>query len=339
MKAEKLLHAIGDISDQYIQEAAPQKRKKKRPVLRSLAALATAAAIFAVAVWGNMLLNPKNTFTVNAYAMEANAEGKVELHSFDLVNQPEIWSGYATDSTLFINVGLNCEGENVESVAFSVDNGTFAKLNIDETKFAPSQSSSLLYINKDEKIPLSYLDFVPEGNEIVIHENELSDHLLVFWGKEIENIKNLPDKIDIMATVTFVDGKTKQQTITIDLSGEGVYSLLNVAEEKIYGVHDNEPVIDESYLPEVEQAFLSQIDQDGTLEDIRIQKIQPYEDTLRQNVWSVTFDVLPRPEHRTMWVAGNGEDGNDGWIINKELFVEATMENGKIEVEILGTGL
>lgn len=338
MKADKLLDAIGSISDKYIEEAAPQKRKRNRPIVRSVASLATLAAVFFFVVFGNMLLNPKNTFTISAFAMESDAEGKVELQSIDLVNQPDIWSGYALNNFLFINVGLKCEGKHIKSVEFSVEDGIFAKLSIDEAKFAPSQKSPIFYVTQEDQIPLSYLDFETVGNQLLLDENTMTDDLLIFWGKEIGNLKNLPEKIEIYATATFTNGETQQQTITIDLSGEGVYSLMNIAEEKLFGINNNTPVIDASYIPEIEKAFLSRINQDGSLDDIKVRQLEPYEDTLWQNVWSVTFDVLPKPERKMQWIAGNGEDGTDGWIINKSLFIEVALQNGKIEVEILGTG-
>lgn len=75
--------------------------------------------------------------------METDKDGKIELHSFDLVDQPEIWSGYATDSTMFVNVGFRCKGENIKSVKFSAADGVFAKLRVDEKKLR--QARKLLH--------------------------------------------------------------------------------------------------------------------------------------------------------------------------------------------------
>ena len=338
MKSENLFDAIGHISDEYVEESAPKNRKKKHS-FRPLVALASAAAVLMVAILGSSLFGADNTFSIDAYAVETDKDGKIELHSFDLVDQPEIWSGYATDSTMFVNVGFRCKGENIKSVKFSAADGVFAKLRVDEKKVETIKKTTAFYIKKDEQIPLSSFDFEVAGSDMTVDGDLMTEDLLIFWGKDIYNIKNLPAKVDIDVNVTFKNGETEKKTVTLDLSGEGIYSLLDIDRERLFGVNNGETVIDESYIPQIEEAFISKLNEDGTLESVKVNQIKHDENTLWQNVWRVEFDILPCDGKEDEWIAGNGRLEDSGWIRDKSLFIELSLKDGKIEVEIIGTGL
>jgi hypothetical protein len=56
---------------------------------------------------------------------------------------------------------------------------------------------------------------------------------------------------------------------------------------------------------------------------------------------TVNFSVKARlaPDGHTDWIAGNGEQGSDGWILNKFMYVMIDKVSGKYQAEFLGTGL
>ena len=174
---------------------------------------------------------------------------------------------------------------------------------------------------------------------MIVDGDLMTEDLLIFWGKDIYNIKNLPAKVDIDVNVTFKNGETEKKTVTLDLSGEGVYSLLDVNRERLFGVNNGETVIDESYIPQIEEAFISKLNEDGTLESVKVNQIKHDENTLWQNVWRVEFDILPCDGKEDEWIAGNGRLEDSGWIRDKSLFIELSLKDSEIEVEIIGTGL
>jgi hypothetical protein len=51
----------------------------------------------------------------------------------------------------------------------------------------------------------------------------------------------------------------------------------------------------------------------------------------------IRFSVLPKGES-VYWIAGNGIDGKDGWIIHKYLLILIRLIKDNYQIEIIGTG-
>ena len=203
----------------------PQKQWE-RPVFKTAVSLASVAAVICLIVLGGTLLFPQdgNVFELKAYALAQQADGSIEQREVDLVNETYDWSFNDDGENVYINIWLKCEGENIESVDFYVDEGFFAKQYIirengqivrDGVPMAGSGSTIMRYGN----------DYVNVGSHFTLHADEMTEDLLVFWGTEsrrVGNDLNLPSQLTIRAVATFNDGKTQEEALAFDLSMEGM---------------------------------------------------------------------------------------------------------------------
>ena len=60
------------------------------------------------------------------------------------------------------------------------------------------------------------------------------------------------------------------------------------------------------------------------------------------NTWIVGYSVLPKDipdEGDSLWIAGNGEYGENGWIVGKAFYVYVVKTDGVVDLRIIGTGL
>jgi len=336
-------------------------RKNKRPAIKSAVALATLAAMFFLAVFGNTWINPhnENIFVIKAYAMEQQADGSIELFEVNLPNERVGWVGALTDDNEFyLSVGLQCKGENIKSVEFTTDEGFFATLSLKTESGNPVVAITVdagdgqlgnifvMYGTDFEKVGdklILVLDnFEKAGSRLILDKGTMTDDLLIFWGNKNEegraSVRTRPENVDIRAIVTFNDGQTQEQVVTLDFSGTGVYTIENIYDDGYWEIPNDLLELDEPLFPAIKGEFAAILRQDDTLEEIYINKVALYTDTVRQNVWVVDFDVKPKPEHMAKWLAGNGEERGD-WIMHKWVYIEVTVQNGALVAEIIGTEL
>ena len=60
------------------------------------------------------------------------------------------------------------------------------------------------------------------------------------------------------------------------------------------------------------------------------------------NTWIVGYSVLPMEvpdQGDSHWIAGNGEYGENGWIIGKSFYVYVVKTDGVVDLRVIGTGL
>jgi len=238
LKAKKLFQAIENISDKYIEEAAPQSQYRKRPLIYAVATLASLAAVICFVVFGNMFLNPpienNNVFSVKAYAMEQQSGGSAELRELDLINMSNVPGGYLDGKYLYLNVGLKCEGENIKKVDFSAEDGFFAKQCIKrENGKIVTENIPTLYVDENKTLMVYGNYFEKVGEVLTLDKEMITDDLLIFIGKENVNIKDVSEKMKmtIHALATFNDGKTQEQTITLDYSNVEAVIVAGFTEE------------------------------------------------------------------------------------------------------------
>ena len=225
MKSEKLFFMIGNISDEYILSAEPKNRRKSQTVFRSFAASITAAAVIALIVFGNLILSTQNSFSVTAYAMEKQEDGTAAFREVDFANSSDDWYGYSDGKDFYLNVGLKCGGENIKSVELSTDdNCFFAKRRVDaDGRSIPIENAPMLYGGGKNYFALTYNEFEKIGGSITLDRDVLNDDFILFLGKENADLKNHPQKMTVYALVTFDNGKTQEETITLDLSGMNAF--------------------------------------------------------------------------------------------------------------------
>lgn len=223
------------VREKCVRQAIPQEQRRKRPRFRSAFTLATAAAVICLMVFGSMFLTPQddNIFVIKAYAMEVQEDGSVQLREVDIADtRPEYWGGYINGetNTMYVGLGLRCEGENIESVEFSTASGFFAKQyigNLSNIKTSGDISVGSLRVGPDNQMVVFGRDFDDIGSTIIL-DNETSNDYLLFWGGNyVESAESesppFPKEINVHAKATFSNGKTVEKDVTIDLSGTGLY--------------------------------------------------------------------------------------------------------------------
>ena len=217
MKGEDLLEQMDLVDPVYVAAADQPPRKKKHRWLKVGAAVACLGLALLAVIWG--MPNPANVFVVKAYALEEQEDGTIGLRESDLLQQPDVWGGYYDGEHLYINVGLRYEGENIESVTFTTEEGFFAKQYI--SALSTEKNVSRLYVGADSTLVLVGTEFEIAGNQITLNGETMTDDLLLFWGMESETGAH-PFKIEMNAVATFHDGRTQEVPISLDLSGVGM---------------------------------------------------------------------------------------------------------------------
>jgi hypothetical protein len=214
--------------------------KRKRPAFKAAAALATAAAAAAIclALFGATPLAPQagdNAFSLNAYAMEQQADGTMEMREVDLLGQTPHWSSSFDGKELYLNINLKCEGENIRSVDFYTDDGFFAKqrLKMADGKIvleAGVPAAGWTDAEGRAIVTMYGRDFEKIGGKFTLSKDDMTDDLLLFLGMELaaedwgrDWARRIPRQMAIRAVATFNDGKTQEETLALDFSsGEGV---------------------------------------------------------------------------------------------------------------------
>ncbi len=242
MKSDKIIDAFDTVqpNDEVknrVFDKAMQKQHKKRPVFKVAASFAAAAAVICLIVLGSMLLMPQddNIFVIKAYALEVQEDGTVRLQEMDIADtNPEYWGGFVDGEsrTMYVGIGLRCEGDDIENVEFSTENGFFAEQYIGNLSDISTEGVPRLYVGPDNQMVKFGNDFDNVGSTITLDKENAEDYLL-FWGTNYDasdessifmNQPEFPDEITVHAKVTFSNGKTAEKDIAINLSGTGSYS-------------------------------------------------------------------------------------------------------------------
>ena len=213
MRGEELLEQMDLVDPVYVAAADQPPRKKKHRWLKYGAAVACLGLTLLAVIWG--MPNPTNVFVVKAYALEEQEDGTIGLKESDLLQQPDVWGGYYDGEHLYINVGLRYEGENIESVTFTTEEGFFAKQSI--SALSSGKNVSRMYVGADNTLVLVGTEFEIVGSQITLNGETMADDLLLFWGIESETGAH-PSKIEMTAAATFHDGRTQAVPISLDLS-------------------------------------------------------------------------------------------------------------------------
>jgi hypothetical protein len=232
MKNEKIINAINTIqpdteAENRVLAKINQKLPSPRPFFRSTVTIATAAAVVCLCILGGSMLidttpwqtiNPardsmqgqtENSFVLTAYAMAQQPDGTVENLGqiefaqegttqdtpFDgtlIVSRGE-GENFFVEVTQLIGIAFRCEGENIQTVKFSVDNGNFIKLNEDG-------------------------EWVLFGTFYTINQAEFAYSHPIYWAVNtgLHNVEKFEDTIAV--TVAFNDGEIREIPIEYDIN-------------------------------------------------------------------------------------------------------------------------
>jgi len=269
MKDNKIAEAYESIQPNHYAKqrvwnklAEPQRRKKRR----AIPAFAAMAAVLALLVFAHSLLPTQlvNSFTVRAYAVELQADGTIARRGIDLANQTGTLGGFHDGENLYLNISLEVEGENIESVEFRLGNGFFAT-----QYYEPQASDRTLYVG-DEHGNLTLAVFGTEferlGSQIALSDIQ-TDNLLLFVAVPAAEAFNMPESVEIQVYVVFKDGERQTETFALNF------------DNRIGVIIGELPLID---LPE--HRDFSSIDlNDLTLIPESVTTLVPYDDV--HNVW------------------------------------------------------
>ncbi|MCL2158405.1 MAG: hypothetical protein FWH48_03250 [Oscillospiraceae bacterium] len=220
------------------------EQKIKRPFLRRPAfATAVVAALIMCAIFGNMLINPStdtNIFTLKAYAIQPQDDGSIELREVDLVGETYYWSTYSDGNVFYANANLKCEGENIKSVEFFADNGFFFAKQYLKTENGKvvSEDGVLASYRKlpdggDYALVLYGEEFDVIGSHVTLDKDTMTDNFLLFLGTEISIGQEPPSQMAVRAIATFNDGKTKEETITLNMHPAGSAGIGKMTDDEL----------------------------------------------------------------------------------------------------------
>ena len=127
----------------------------------------------------------------------------------------------------------------------------------------------------------------------------------------------------IVDGTTYLPVRAISEALGKNVTWDGNTSTVRIDEK-------SEPVTSD----EVGKAFAANCLAVGTLQDCTVNSVTAY----ATNTWLVSFNVLPKAGHDE-WMAGNGEAGQNGWIVNKSQYVYVVKTGGVVNLTVLGTGL
>lgn len=222
MKREELSEVISGIDPRFILEAETYSWKKRR-LERFGRGGAVIAAMVCLAVLLHTLLPQESAgvFTVKAYALDLDESGMVVLREEDLLGKSDYWGGYCDGENYYINMGLRYEGENIESVTFTTEEGFFAQQRI--TPGMSEEDVSAIYAGPEKQLVVFGEEFTACGSSVTLEGAEMEEGLLLFWGVQALSTDDIPKNPKITAEAVFRDGGTQTVDVHLDLSGMSVF--------------------------------------------------------------------------------------------------------------------
>ena len=222
MKREELSQAISSIDPKFVLEAETYSWKKRRLTWLWRGGAAVAALLCLVAVLYALLpQQPAGLFTVKAYALDLDEDGMVVLREEDLLEKSDYWGGYCDGENYYVSMGLRYEGENIERVTFTTQEGFFAQQRI--TPDIPEEQVSSIYVGPENKLIVFGEEFTVSGSSVTLEGTEMEEGLLLFWGIQALSADDIPKNPNITAEAVFRDGGTQTVNVCLDLSGMGVF--------------------------------------------------------------------------------------------------------------------
>ena len=222
MRREEISEALSGIDSRYVLEAETYSWKRRRAA-RLWRGGTAVAALLCLAVLAQALLPRQagGVFTVKAYALDLNEDGAVVLREEDLLETSDYWGGYCDGENYYINMGFRYEGENIESVTFTTEEGFFARQWV--TSGLSEEDVSAIYAGPENQLLVFGEDFEVCGSSVTLEGPEMEEGLLLFWGVEALSSDDIPKNPGITAEAVFRDGSTQTVGIHLDLSGMGVF--------------------------------------------------------------------------------------------------------------------
>lgn len=232
-----------ELLEQTARRMAEKARPNCFPAKRIAAVCCTLALLLGVTGWFSGF-GRNDPFTLVAYAADGERIPLAKGNEVPLLAQPELASveGYYTPVITYCwKLGFRCEGENLESVTFTTDQGEFLRkyrltfeerADLDYMKQLGIIHSA--YYEGKERFDESYADaYALEGQSFTVPYDEQDSRIycyqIVKKGEEGEDvdeatwIENLSVKVTV--TARFKDGSESQKSVRLTTDGKELFAL------------------------------------------------------------------------------------------------------------------
>lgn len=171
-------------------------------------------------------------FTITAYAADSTSHKLLkEKTTFDIATLDRLGVLTSTsgegDNLIFTNVSLNISGENIDSILYEINKGTF----VEDVILSKEEVANHEKLVQDK---INYITNEPNseifqglkniGNSFTVEYNEQQQH---DYSLAIPSGNSLEEKILINVTVTYTDGTSEQQEIVVNQESDAISLTLN----------------------------------------------------------------------------------------------------------------
>lgn len=202
MRGHELLDKMELAAPAYLDAAEKSTAARRHRWLKYGLAAACLCAVLLVSFLRTP--RPDNAFYVKAYELALADDGTVELKETDLLDRPDIWSGYFSGENFYLSVGLRYDGSNIKSVAFITEEGFFARQYIGN--FTDEENSFRMYAGAEDRLVMYGTEFEIVGDMITLDDKAMTDDLLLFWGTQAADMSEVPEHIEIKAVAVSATG-------------------------------------------------------------------------------------------------------------------------------------
>ncbi|MCL2353237.1 MAG: hypothetical protein FWC69_01250 [Defluviitaleaceae bacterium] len=202
------------------------KTKDKPPFMRRAITFAAAAAVMMFAIFVVNILNQNgsgnNVFSFRVYGAEMQPDGTLIWREID-ITQLHGWGGYYDGEVLYISLGLwfEFEGQNIDTVEFSLEDGFFATQyigNWGQTPGVPRAHVGIPPCFTTSRLVQYGHEFDKVGNTITFG-NTMPDDILLFWASYDIGMNEwmFGDMVlEIGVKATFDNGEVQQQQLVLN---------------------------------------------------------------------------------------------------------------------------
>lgn len=171
-------------------------------------------------------------FTITAYAADNSGHKLLtEKTTFDLATLDRLGVitsiGGEGDNLIFTNVSLNISGENIDSILYEINNGTFVEDVILSKEEVANQEKlvrdKINYITNESNSEI-FQGIKNIGNSVTVEYSEQQQHN---YSLAIPSDNSLEEEIVISVTVTYTEGTSEQQDIIVNQESDSISLALD----------------------------------------------------------------------------------------------------------------
>lgn len=215
----------------------PNREKSRQTNFKKWGSFASAVGILLLllinlpfnSIYGNSQMD---TFTITAYAADNTGHKLLEEKTtFDLatLDRPDVLTSISGDgdNLIFTNVSLDVSGENIDSIFYEINKGTF----IEDVILSKEEVANWDKLVQEK---INYLTNAP-NSEIFRGIKDIGNTFTVKYSEQqqtkyslaIPPHNSLEEEILINVTVTYTDGTSEQQDIVVNQESDSISLVLD----------------------------------------------------------------------------------------------------------------